>query len=55
MIAVLAAVASITVNYKIKEIIDAIASGTQFNNTVFLLWSFVGYKLLHHGMFFSTD
>ena len=51
IIAVLAAVFNISVNYKIKEIIDTIASdkGAGLGG---LIAMFAFYKLMHHGMYF---
>lgn len=51
IIAVLASIFSILVNYKIKEIIDSIATdkGAQLG---WLIAIFVFYKFMHHGMYF---
>jgi ATP-binding cassette subfamily B protein len=51
LIAVTASVFSVAVDYKIKEIIDAIASNANANVGL-LLVLFVFYKLMHHGMYF---
>ncbi len=51
IIAVLAAVLSISVNYKIKEIIDTIASEKD-EELWWLIALFAFYKLMHHGMYF---
>lgn len=52
-IAIIAAFFNISVNYKVKEIIDTIASnpGSDIGKLVGL---FVFYKLMHHGMFFIS-
>jgi len=51
VIAVLASIFSISVNYKIKEIIDSIANdkGAELG---WLIAIFVFYKFMHHGMYF---
>ena len=51
LIAVLASIFSISVNYKIKEIIDTIAydKGAELG---WLVAVFALYKLMHHGMYF---
>ena len=51
IIAVLAAVFNISVNYKIKEIIDTIASD-KGAGLGWLITLFAFYKLMHHGMYF---
>ncbi len=51
MVSLLAAVFSVAVDYKIKEIIDAIGSDPKAQVGLLLLL-FVVYKCLHHGMFF---
>jgi len=53
IIAVLASIFSISVNYKIKEIIDSIANdkGAELG---WLISVFVLYKFMHHGMYFLT-
>lgn len=51
IIAVLASIFSIAVNYKIKEIIDTIAYDKGAELTI-LLALFAFYKLMHHGMYF---
>lgn len=51
IIAVLAGLFGIMVNYQVKEIIDAIA-GRLSEDIGVLLLLFVFYKLLHHGMYF---
>lgn len=56
-LAVLAVAASffeVSVNYKIKQIIDTIGASPPGGSTAVtgLLLAFVAYKLLHHGMFF---
>lgn len=49
----MAATFNISVNYKIKEIIDTIAAKPDANVGA-LLVLFVFYKLMHHGMFFIS-
>ena len=51
IIAILAAIFSVAVDYKIKEIIDAIGSDANAQVGLLLLL-FVFYKLMFHGMFF---
>ena len=51
VIAVVAGIFEISVDYKIKEIIDTISSN-QANNLGYLLALFVVYKLSYHGVFF---
>lgn len=51
ILAILAGVFEISVDYKIKEIIDTIASG-QGANLSYLLAVFVLYKLMFHGVYF---
>jgi ATP-binding cassette subfamily B protein len=51
IIAIVASVFSVAVDYKIKEIIDAIASNSNANVGLLLIL-FVFYKLMHHGMYF---
>lgn len=50
IIALIAAIASVSVEYKIKEIIDAIAT-KKIGNLELLLVLFVFYKLISHGSF----
>ncbi|MBX9586770.1 MAG: ABC transporter ATP-binding protein/permease [Gammaproteobacteria bacterium] len=50
-IAIIASLFSVAVDYKIKEIIDAISSNSNANVGLLLIL-FVFYKLMHHGMFF---
>ncbi len=52
MLAIIAGVFNIAVNYKIKEIIDSISSKN--GSVVWLLAIFVFYKFMHHGMFFIS-
>ena len=53
VIAITASICKVCVDYKIKEIIDAIQSNPRSNiETLVLL--FVFYKLMHHGMFFIS-
>ncbi|MDA0902530.1 MAG: ABC transporter ATP-binding protein, partial [Proteobacteria bacterium] len=51
LISIIASFFEISVNYKIKEIIDAIAANKDANLTI-LLGTFVAYKFMQHGMFF---
>ena len=50
--AILAAILNISIDYKIKEIIDTITSNTA--SVAGLLALFVLYKFMHHGMFFIS-
>ncbi len=50
-ISIMGALFSVAVDYKIKEIIDAIVSNSNANIGLLLLL-FVFYKLMHHGVFF---
>ncbi len=50
-ISIIASLFEISVHYKIKEIIDTIASNEEASLGI-LLGLFVFYKLMHHGMFF---
>ena len=50
-ISIIASFFEISVNYKVKEIIDAIAADKNANIS-FLLTLFVLYKFMQHGMFF---
>ncbi len=52
-IAVFAGIFMITVNYQIKEIIDAIVGG-RIDGLGWLLLLFAFYKLMYHGVFFIT-
>ncbi|ETZ04876.1 putative ABC transporter ATP-binding protein [Holospora undulata HU1] len=52
VIAVVAGGCEISVDYKIKEIIDAISSNNA-DNLRYLLFLFVLYKFLHHGSYFA--
>ena len=52
MLAIIAGVFNIAINYKIKEIIDSISSKN--GSVVWLLAIFVFYKFMHHGMFFIS-
>ncbi len=51
LIALIASVFSVAVDYQIKEIIDAISSNSHAEVGLLLLL-FVFFKLMHHGMFF---
>jgi ATP-binding cassette, subfamily B, bacterial len=53
LISIIAALFEISVHYKIKEIIDIIASNETASLSI-LLGLFVFYKLMHHGMFFIS-
>lgn len=53
LISIIAAIFSIAVNYKTKEIIDAIALNPHANIGTLLIL-FVVYRLMHHGMFFIS-
>jgi len=52
LVAIVAGIFNIAVNYKIKEIIDSISSKN--GSVVWLLAIFVFYKFMHHGMFFIS-
>jgi ATP-binding cassette subfamily B protein len=52
-ISIIASLFEISVHYKIKEIIDTIASNEEASLGI-LLGLFVFYKLMHHGMFFIS-
>jgi ATP-binding cassette, subfamily B, bacterial len=52
VIAVAAGVFEISVDYKIKEIIDAISSNKK-DSIDYLIFLFVLYKFLHHGSYFA--
>ena len=52
VIAVVAGIFEISVDYKIKEIIDAISSN-KADGLGYLLFFFVLYKFLHHGSYFA--
>ncbi len=52
LLAIAASLFEISVNYKIKEIIDAVAGGSTASQINIILLLFVFYKLMHHGMFF---
>jgi ATP-binding cassette subfamily B protein len=52
IIAVVAGIFEISVDYKIKEIIDAISCNNA-NNLGYLLFLFVLYKFLYHGSYFA--
>ncbi len=51
VLAIIAAIFNISFNYKIKEIIDTIATKSDAN-LLLLIGLFVLYKMLYHGMFF---
>jgi ATP-binding cassette subfamily B protein len=52
VLAIAASLFEVSVNYKIKEIIDGIANHQSTRQINIILLLFVIYKLLHHGMFF---
>lgn len=53
LLAIFAGIFSISVNYKIKEIIDTISANPDAN-LLSLILLFVFYKFMHHGMFFIS-
>jgi len=52
-IAIISSIFNVSVNYKIKEIIDTIATDSNANIKL-LLALFVLYKFIHHGTFFIS-
>lgn len=52
ILAIIASLFEVLVNFTIKEIIDGIASSQKASQINIILLSFVFFKLMHHGMFF---